>query len=283
MPPGGGRGDHGADRGTPDGAPGICFVTRGPGATNAAHGVHIAEHDSAPMILFVGQVERAMLGRGAFQEMDYRELFRLDRQMGRQIKTAAQIPEIVHRAFHVAMQGRPGPVVIALPEDMLSETAEVVDAPRVDCDPDLAGSHPNGRAAKTALERRSGRSRSLEGQAGPNAPALRSLASLAFRPARRRLVPSRKRFRRRARELRRRNRIVRQSEAQGAHRERRCRDARRRAHVGGRRAGLHAVRHSSAAAAACSCSCGPTRVGRNYHPTLGIVATRLSSAPRLRA
>ena len=75
LPAGSGRGDDGADRGAPHRRPGICFVTRGPGATNAAHGVHIAEHDSAPMILFIGQVERAMMGRGAFQEMDYRAFF----------------------------------------------------------------------------------------------------------------------------------------------------------------------------------------------------------------
>src|SRR5208282_6520724 len=110
--------------------PGVCFVTRGPGATNAAHGVHIAEHDSAPMILFIGQVERAMLGRGAFQEMDYRSFFGSTAKWVAQIETAAQIPEVVHRAFHIAMQGRPGPVVIALPEDMLLETADAVDAPR---------------------------------------------------------------------------------------------------------------------------------------------------------
>jgi acetolactate synthase-1/2/3 large subunit len=112
------------------GRPGICFVTRGPGATNAAHGVHIAEHDSAPLILFIGQVERAMLGRGAFQEMDYRAFFGSVAKWATQIDSAAQIPEVVHRAFHVAMQGRPGPVVIALPEDMLLETAEVADAPK---------------------------------------------------------------------------------------------------------------------------------------------------------
>ncbi len=113
------------------GRPGICFVTRGPGATNAAHGVHIAEHDSAPMILLVGQVERSMLGRGAFQEMDYRAFFGSIAKWATQIESAAQIPEVIHRAFHVAMQGRPGPVVIALPEDMLVETANAVDAPRV--------------------------------------------------------------------------------------------------------------------------------------------------------
>ena len=113
------------------GRPGICFVTRGPGATNAAHGVHIAEHDSAPMILFVGQVDRAMIGRGAFQEMDYRALFASTCKLVTQIETAGQIPEVIQRAFHTAMQGRPGPVVIALPEDMLFETAAAADAPRV--------------------------------------------------------------------------------------------------------------------------------------------------------
>ena len=117
------------------GRPGICFVTRGPGATNAAHGLHIAEHDSAPMILFIGQVERAMMGRGAFQEMDYRALFASTTKLATQIETAAQIPEVVQRAFHIAMQGRPGPVVIALPEDMLTEMAAVKDAPRAQAVP----------------------------------------------------------------------------------------------------------------------------------------------------
>ncbi|RBP06515.1 acetolactate synthase-1/2/3 large subunit [Roseiarcus fermentans] len=112
------------------GRPGICFVTRAPGATNAAHGLHIAEHDSAPMILFIGQVERDMIGRGAFQEMDYRAVFGSVAKLVTEIQSAAQIPEVVQRAFHVAMQGRPGPVVIALPEDMLMETAEVADAPK---------------------------------------------------------------------------------------------------------------------------------------------------------
>src|SRR5579871_2222260 len=106
------------------GRPGVCFVTRGPGATNAAHGVHIAEHDSAPMILFVGQVERAMIGRGAFQEMDYRAFFGSVAKWATEIESAARIPEVVQRAFHVALQGRPGPVVVALPEDMLVEAAD---------------------------------------------------------------------------------------------------------------------------------------------------------------
>ena len=114
------------------GRPGVCFVTRGPGATNAAHGIHIAEHDSAPMILFIGQVERAMLGRGAFQEMDYEAFFGSTAKWATQIENAAQIPEVVQRAYHIAMQGRPGPVVISLPEDMLTDLAEAVDAPRVE-------------------------------------------------------------------------------------------------------------------------------------------------------
>ena len=114
------------------GRPGIAMVTRGPGATNAAHGIHIAEHDSVPLILFIGQVERGMRGRGAFQEMDYAAFFGSTAKWVVEIDTAARIPEIVSRGFHVAMQGRPGPVVIALPEDMLVEMASVPDAPRVE-------------------------------------------------------------------------------------------------------------------------------------------------------
>ena len=112
--------------------PGICMVTRGPGATNAAHAIHIAEHDSVPLILFVGQIERGMRGRGAFQELDYRAAFGAMAKWVVEIDDAARIPEILSRAFHVAMQGRPGPVVIALPEDMLIERASVADAPRVE-------------------------------------------------------------------------------------------------------------------------------------------------------
>ena len=114
------------------GRPGICFVTRGPGATNAAHGIHIAEHDSTPLILFIGQVERAVRGRGAWQEMDYKAFFGSTAKWVVEIDDATRIPEIVQRAFHVAMQGRPGPVVVALPEDMLLDRVSVADAPRVE-------------------------------------------------------------------------------------------------------------------------------------------------------
>ncbi|MDB5592414.1 thiamine pyrophosphate-binding protein [Enterovirga sp.] len=114
------------------GRPGICFVTRGPGATNASPGVHIAKQDSTPMILFVGQVDSSMREREAFQELDYRAVFGTVAKWAVEIDRADRIPEIVARAFRVAMQGRPGPVVIALPEDMLTDTAQVVDAPRVE-------------------------------------------------------------------------------------------------------------------------------------------------------
>ncbi|MCJ2060079.1 thiamine pyrophosphate-binding protein [Methylobacterium sp. J-048] len=113
------------------GRPGICFVTRGPGATNASAGVHIARQDSTPMILFVGQIARAMRDREAFQEVDYRQMFGGLAKWAVEIDDAARIPEILARAFRVALQGRPGPVVIALPEDMLDDVAAVADAPRV--------------------------------------------------------------------------------------------------------------------------------------------------------
>lgn len=114
------------------GRPGICFVTRGPGATNASHGVHIAMQDSTPMILFVGQVDTAMREREAFQELDYRAVFGSMAKWVVEIDQPDRIPELVARAFRVTMQGRPGPVVIALPENMLTETAAVADAPRVE-------------------------------------------------------------------------------------------------------------------------------------------------------
>jgi acetolactate synthase I/II/III large subunit len=111
------------------GRPGICMVTRGPGATNAAHGIHIAMQDSTPLIMFVGQIETGMRGRDAFQELDYRAAFGGIAKWATEIDDPARIPELISRAFHVATSGRPGPVVIALPEDMLVETAEVADAP----------------------------------------------------------------------------------------------------------------------------------------------------------
>ena len=111
------------------GRPGICFVTRGPGATNASAGIHIAQQDSSPMIVFVGQVAREMREREAFQELDYRAVFGTMTKWATEIDDPARVPEIVSRAFYVATSGRPGPVVIALPEDMLVERVAVADAP----------------------------------------------------------------------------------------------------------------------------------------------------------
>ncbi len=110
------------------GAPGICFVTRGPGATNASPGIHIAMQDSIPMILFVGQIAKGIRGREAFQEVDYRAFFGPIAKWATEIDDAVRIPEILTRAFAVATSGRPGPVVIALPEDMLTSRAEATDA-----------------------------------------------------------------------------------------------------------------------------------------------------------
>ena len=113
------------------GRPGVFFVTRGPGATNAAHAIHVARQDSIPLIMFVGQIERGMREREAFQEVDYRAAFGPLAKWATEIDDAARIPEIVARAFSVAMSGRPGPVVIALPEDMLVDKVTVADAPHV--------------------------------------------------------------------------------------------------------------------------------------------------------
>jgi len=112
------------------GEPGICFVTRGPGATNASIGIHTARQDSTPLIVFVGQVARGDMGREAWQEIDFRHMFGTQAKWVDQIDDARRIPEYVSRAFHVATSGRPGPVVLALPEDMLAEMAVADDAPR---------------------------------------------------------------------------------------------------------------------------------------------------------
>ncbi|MBA4098487.1 MAG: thiamine pyrophosphate-binding protein [Rhodospirillum sp.] len=112
------------------GRPGICFVTRGPGATNASIGVHTAFQDSTPMILFIGQVARDQVEREAFQEIDFRRMYGPMTKWVAEIDDAARIPEYVSQAFHRAVNGRPGPVVLALPEDMLTDRVDVADAGR---------------------------------------------------------------------------------------------------------------------------------------------------------
>jgi acetolactate synthase I/II/III large subunit len=112
------------------GRPGLALVTRGPGACNASIGIHTASQDSTPLILMVGQVPRSFADREAFQEIDYRRMFGQIAKWVAQIDDPRRIPEYVGRAFHTAISGRPGPVVLALPEDMLTQGAEAPAAPR---------------------------------------------------------------------------------------------------------------------------------------------------------
>jgi acetolactate synthase I/II/III large subunit len=118
------------------GRPGICFVTRGPGATNASIGLHTAFQDSTPMILFIGQVASDQRDREAFQEVDYRQMFGpgtlgMAKWVG-EVHDPHRLPEYVARAFHTALQGRPGPVVLVLPEDMLTQPTDAAVLPRVE-------------------------------------------------------------------------------------------------------------------------------------------------------
>src|SRR5258705_7224179 len=134
------------------GRPGLCFVTRGPGASNAAVGVHTAFQDSTPMILFIGQVASSQRDREAFQEVDYRQMFGpgtlgFAKWVG-EVHDADRLPEYVARAFHVAMQGRPGPVVLVLPEDMLATPTSAAVLGRIE--PALAAPAPQALAALRA-------------------------------------------------------------------------------------------------------------------------------------
>jgi len=131
------------------GTPGLVFVTRGPGASNAAIGIHTAMQDSTPLIVFVGQVGRDMVDREAFQEVDYRRMYGSVAKWAAQIDQVERIPEYVARAWRLALSGRPGPVVLALPEDMLTAHARCADAPRVEAVPAAPG--PDAIAA---LQRR---------------------------------------------------------------------------------------------------------------------------------
>ncbi len=135
------------------GHPGIAFVTRGPGATNAAIGVHTARQNSTPMVLFVGQIARGMREREAFQEIDYRAFYGPVAKWATEIDSADRIPEIVARALHTAMAGRPGPVVVGLPEDVLDEESEM-RVHRAPIAPPWPGLDPRdlGRAAELLAE-----------------------------------------------------------------------------------------------------------------------------------
>ena len=112
------------------GRPGIAFVTRGPGASNASAGIHIAFQDSTPMILFVGQVDSSHRDREAFQEVDYKKMFSPLAKWVAEIDNIERLPEYISRAFNVALSGRPGPVVLSLPEDTLFAKSDIPDAPK---------------------------------------------------------------------------------------------------------------------------------------------------------
>ncbi len=112
------------------GRPAVLLVTRGPGACNAAIGIHTAHQDSTPMVVIVGQVARHQVDREAFQEVDYRKMFAPLAKWVTQIDQAERIPELMSQAFHVATSGRPGPVVVAVPEDMLRDRRAAAPAPR---------------------------------------------------------------------------------------------------------------------------------------------------------
>ncbi|MBD3679948.1 MAG: thiamine pyrophosphate-binding protein [Rhodobacteraceae bacterium] len=109
------------------GAPGVLFVTRGPGVTNASAGIHVARQDSTPLVVFVGQIARNHRDREAFQEVNYRAMFGTVAKWVAEVDQTERLPEYIMRAFHVAQSGRPGPVVLALPEDMLAAEVDVPD------------------------------------------------------------------------------------------------------------------------------------------------------------
>ncbi|MFT3972450.1 MAG: thiamine pyrophosphate-binding protein [Amaricoccus sp.] len=162
------------------GSPGICFVTRGPGVTNASIGVHTAMQDSVPMLLFVGQVGTDMRGREAFQEIDYRAVFGTMAKWAVEIDDVARIPEILGRAWTTAVTGRPGPVVVALPEDMLTSltgAAPLTGPARV------AEPAPLAEAVEEALALLAGAERPLVLMAGANWSAAGSAALQEFAEA----------------------------------------------------------------------------------------------------
>src|SRR5690606_23028847 len=132
------------------GRPGVVMVTRGPGATNASSGVHVAFQDSQPMILFVGDVARGMQAREGFQEIDFPAFFAPIAKWAARIDDAARIPEFVARAYATAISGRPGPVVLALPEDMLADAVEEL-APRPFVHRPAQAPCPDALAAMMAL------------------------------------------------------------------------------------------------------------------------------------
>jgi len=163
------------------GRPGICFVTRGPGATNASIGLHTAFQDSTPLILFIGQVASDQRDREAFQELDYRQMFGpgtlgLAKWVG-EVQSADRLPEYIARAFHTALQGRPGPVVLVLPEDMLTTLTAAPVLPRAE--PAHAWPAPGALRDLRALLVAAKRPLVIAGGSGWDAEAARALQRFA--------------------------------------------------------------------------------------------------------
>jgi hypothetical protein len=197
------------------GKPGICFVTRGPGATNASIGVHTAYQDSTPMILFIGQVGTDFMDREAFQEIDYRRMYGQMAKWVAQIDRADRIPEYIARAFQVATSGRPGPVVLALPEDMLITRPKwPTRAATSRCRLALRGAdrHPAHHAGR----KRKSRCCCWAAAPGPRSLRRRAAVCRSERPAGGLRLPLPGPARQRASALRRRRRHRHQSEAGGA-------------------------------------------------------------------
>jgi acetolactate synthase-1/2/3 large subunit len=165
------------------GRPGICFVTRGPGASNAAIGIHTAFQDSTPLVVFIGQVASEQRDREAFQEVDYRQMFGPGTlgfaKWVAEVHDADRLPEYVARAFHTAMQGRPGPVVLALPEDMLRLMTAAPVLPRIE--PALAAPAPEALALLRAILAAAERPFVIAGGSGWTAASCEALERFAER------------------------------------------------------------------------------------------------------
>jgi acetolactate synthase I/II/III large subunit len=162
------------------GAPGVAFVTRGPGATNATSGVFVAHHDATPMLLLVGLPARAHEGRKAFQEIDLEAMFGATAKYVEIVRAAARIPEAVAQAYQAACSGRPGPVVLGLPEDVLHETSEAKDAARIE----PASPGPSAGDMRRVKERLAAAKRPLVligGGGGWSSTAAKQLAAFAGR------------------------------------------------------------------------------------------------------
>jgi hypothetical protein len=168
------------------GRPGICFVTRGPGATNASAGIHIAQQDSTPMIMFVGQVESSVREREAFQELDYRAVFGSMTKWTVEVDDPHRITEFISRAFYTACSGRPGPVVVALPKDVLCERVSIANAPPFEPVETSPGDEEMARLGELLAEAKNplfvlGGSRWSEFTNSPSEPGCRSPPAIAAR------------------------------------------------------------------------------------------------------